>query len=144
MENGQDGIVTQERSIVRDFKDPVTWRFARNLRAKVYAICNCFPKEETFALSSQMRPAAISVSANIAEGYVRFSYQENIHYCQQSRGSVYELREHLTSALEAGYITQSEYAEIDRLAVSVTKLINAYIRSTRSTKQKSEASGERV
>jgi len=144
MENGQDGIVTQERSIVRDFKDPVTWRFARNLRAKVYAICNRFPTEETFALSSQMPRAAISVSANIAEGKGRFSYQENIQYCRQSRGSVYELREHLTSAFDAGYITQSEDAEIDALAVSVTKLINAYMRSTRSKKQKSEASRERV
>jgi len=136
MENGQDGIVTQERSIVRDFQDPVTWRFARNLRAKVYAICNRFPREETFALSSQMRRAAVSVSANIAEGYGRFSYQENIRYCRQSRGSVYELREHPTRAFDAGYTTQSEYAEIDALAV-----INAYMRSTRSKKQKSEASG---
>ena len=68
MENGQDRIVTQERAIVRDFKDPVTWRFARNLRAIDYAIGKRFPKEETFARSSQMRRAAISVSANIAEG----------------------------------------------------------------------------
>jgi four helix bundle protein len=110
MENGPDGIVAQERSIVRDFQEPVTWRLARNLRAKVYGICNRFPKEETFALSSQMRRAAVSVSANIAEGCVRFSYQENLPYCRQSRGSVYELREHLTSAFDAGYITQSEYA----------------------------------
>jgi four helix bundle protein len=86
-----------------------------------------------------MRRAAVSVSANIAEGYGRFSYQENIQYCRQSRGSVYELREHLTSAFDAGYITQSEYAEIAALAVN-----NAYMRSTRSKKQKSEASGERV
>jgi four helix bundle protein len=141
MENGQEGNVTQRQSTLRDFKDLVTWRFARNLRGKAYAICNRFPKAETFALSSQMRRAAISVGANIAEGYGRFSYQQNIQYCRQSRGSVYELRDHLTGALDAGYIAQSEYAEIDALAVSVTKLINGYIRSTRSKKQKAGASG---
>jgi four helix bundle protein len=136
MENGQEENASRKQLIVRDFKDLVTWRFARNLRAKVYSICKGFPKGETFALSSQMRREAISVSANIAEGYGRFSYQENIQYCRQSRGSAYELRDHLTNALDARYTTQSEYAEIDALAISVTKSINGYIRSTRSKKLK--------
>jgi four helix bundle protein len=141
MENGKEKTAVQERPAIRDFKDLVAWRSARNLRAMVYRTCNRFPKTEVFALSSQMRRAAISVSANIAEGYGRFSYQENIQFCRQSRGSVYELRDHLTSALDAGYITQTEYAEMDALAISVTKLINGYIRSTRLRKRNADASG---
>jgi len=86
-----------------------------------------------------MRRAAVSVTANLAEGYGRFSYQENIQFCRQSRGSVYELRDHLTTALDAGYITPDEYKENDLRAVSVVKLINGYIRATRLRKLQADA-----
>jgi len=139
MENGEEQTSAQKMPSVRDFKDLIAWRSARDLRAKIYRICIRFPKTEIFALSSQMRRAAVSVTANIAEGYGRFSYQENIQFCRQSRGSVYELRDHLTSSLDAGYITQEEYMELDSMALSVVKLINGYIRATRLRKQNAEA-----
>ncbi len=82
-----------------------------------------------------MRRAAVSVTANLAEGYGRFSYQENMQFCRQSRGSLYELRDHLTTALDAGYITQEEYTRYDGQAISVAKLINGYIRATRLRQQ---------
>jgi four helix bundle protein len=140
MENREERAPGQRKPTVPDFKDLVAWRSARNLRATVYTICNRFPKAETFAVASQMRRAAVWVSANIAEGYGRFSYQENIQFCRQSRGSVYELRDHLTSALDAGYITKAEYGEMDAMALSVIKLINGYIRSTRLRKRDAEES----
>src|SRR5271157_4506652 len=124
---------------VRDFTDLVTWKSARTLRMSIYRLCKRFPKEEAFGLSSQMRRAAVSVTANLAEGYGRFSYQENIQFCRQSRGSVYELRDHLTTALDAGYITPDEYKENELQAVSVVRLINGYIRATKQRKLHSEA-----
>lgn len=96
-----------------------------------YKLCHGFPKQENFELSSQMRRAAVSITANLAEGFGRFSYQENIQFCRQSRGSVYELRDHLTTALDAGYITPEEYKGHDLQALSVIKLINGYVRATK-------------
>jgi len=82
------------------------------------------------------RRAAVSVTANIAEGFGRYSYQENIQFCRQSRGSVYELRDHFTTALDPGYITKEQYSILERQAISVIKLINGYIRSTKERKAK--------
>ncbi len=76
------------------------------------------------------------MTANIAEGYGRYSYQENIQFCRQSRGSIYELRDHFTTALDAGYITKEQYAVLDHQGISVIKLINGYVRSTKDRKAK--------
>ena len=134
MENGQKPGNQRERKRIRDFTDLETWRIARQLRIEVYRACLGFPKNETFGLVSQFRRAAVSVTANIAEGFGRFSYQENIQFCRQSRGSVYELRDHFTTALDAGYLTKEQYSGLERRPVSVIKLINGYIRSTKERK----------
>jgi len=119
---------------IRDFKYLTTWKAARILRASIYRMCKRFPKDETFGLGSQMRRAAVSITANLAEGYGRFSYPENIQFCRQSRGSAFELRDHLTTALDAGYITAEEYKEHDLQAICVVKLINGYVRATKQRK----------
>ena len=121
----------ESKSGVRDFTDLVVWQAARAFRRNIYLVCRGFPKQETFELGSQMRRAAVSVTANLAEGYGRFSYQENMQFCRQSRGSVYEIRDHLTTALDAAYITPEQYKQFDLQAISVIKLINGYLRSTK-------------
>jgi four helix bundle protein len=86
-----------------------------------------------------MRRAAVSVTANLAEGYGRFSYQENMQSCRQSRGSVYEIRDHLTTALDAGYINPEQYKQFDLQAISIIKRINGYLRSTKERQAQSGA-----
>lgn len=139
MESAPKPVVAPSKSAVRDFTDLITWKSARILRASIYRMCRRFPEHEKFGLSSQMRRAAVSVTANLAEGYGRFSYQENIQFCRQSRGSVYELRDHLTTALDAGYISPDDYKENNFQAVAVVRLINGYIRATRQRKLQSDA-----
>jgi four helix bundle protein len=139
MENPPHDTSGIAKSEVRDFTDLTTWKMARILRTSAYRLCRGFPKQETFELSSQMRRAVVSITANLAEGFGRFSYQENIQFCRQSRGSTYELRDHLTTALDAGYITPEEYKEHDLQALSVIKLINGYIRATRQRKLQADA-----
>src|ERR1700676_1894890 len=134
MENLRRDALVVPKSEVRDFTDLTTWKMARVLRTSVYGLCRGFPKQETFELGSQMRRAAVSITANLAEGYGRFSYRENIQFCRQSRGSAYELRDHLTTALDAVYIPPEEYKKHDLQALSVIKLINGYIRATRQRK----------
>jgi len=139
MENLSRNAPVASNSEVVDFTDLNAWKAARALRKNIYMVCRGFPKQETFELSSQMRRAVVSMTANLAEGYGRFSYQENMQFCLQSLGSVYEIRDHLTMALDAGYITPEQYKQFDLQAISVIKLINGYIRATRQRKLQADA-----
>ena len=134
MENGKTAPLHAALQRVSDFTDLETWKFARKLRADLYRITRSFPQEEKYGLSSQIKRAASSVTANLAEGYGRYSYQENLQFCRQSRGSLYELRDHLTTAVDAGYISKELHKQLDAMAISAIKLVNGYMRSTQNLK----------
>jgi four helix bundle protein len=97
---------------MKSFKDLEAWKKARELRKEISALSKTFPIEEKYKLSDQIVRAARSVTANIAEGYGRFHYQENIQFCRIARGSLTEVQYHLTVALDEGYIdfqTENRY-----------------------------------
>ena len=119
---------------IRDFKDLEVWRAARALRTKIYRLAGSLPDFEEFGLASQLRRAATSVTANLAEGYGRFGYQENVQLCRQARGSVYELRDHLTTCVDEGYLELAEAKKLDGMAQRVAQMLNGYIRSTLALK----------
>jgi len=120
---------------VKDFTDLEAWQLARELRKRVYELSQKFPTQERAVLTNQIRRAALSVTANIAEGFGRYSFQENLQYCRQARGSAYELRDHLTTALNAGYLSQEVWQAADQFAQRVIQVINGYIRSTQARKR---------
>jgi four helix bundle protein len=122
---------------VKDFKDLLTWQLARELRMRIYDLVRKFPREELYALNSQLRRAAQSIGANIAEGFGRYSYRENIQFCRQARGSAFEVRDHLVTALDAGFISNDEYTDADALAQRVIQTLNGYIRATNNRLAKS-------
>jgi len=117
---------------VRDFTDLQVWQLARELRKLSYGLVRSFPPQEKFVLSAQLRRAAISITANIAEGFGRYSYQENIQFCRLARGSAFEVRDHLTTAVDQQYITPEQYSDADALVQRVVQTLNGYIRSTRA------------
>ena len=117
---------------VRDFTDLQVWQLARELRKLLYDLARGFPVAEKFVLTSQLRRAAISITANIAEGFGRYSYQENIQFCRLARGSVFEVRDRLTTAMDQQYITPEQYARADALVQRVVQTLNGYIRSTKA------------
>ena len=86
------------------------------------------PAEEKYNLISQIMRVAVSCTANIAEGYGRFHYQENIQFCRVSRGSMYEAQDHLISCLDNEYINKEEYENIWDLSLSAIKILDGYIR----------------
>lgn len=88
------------------------------------------PSGEKYVLTNQLRRAVISITANIAEGYGRFSYRENVQFCRQARGSAYEVRDHLTTAFDAGYLPEKGWQELDMKTQRVIQVLNGYIRST--------------
>ncbi|MGC2891643.1 MAG: four helix bundle protein [Candidatus Acidiferrum sp.] len=115
---------------IRDFTDLKVWQLARELRNQVYKLARKFPPEEKYGLASQMQRAAISITANIAEGFGRYSYQENIQFCRTARGSAFEVRDHLITAEDQSYISSSEHQDVDALAQRVIQTLNGYIRAT--------------
>jgi four helix bundle protein len=119
---------------IRDFKDLDVWQVARDLRSEMYKVARILPDIEKFALANQIRRAACSVTANIAEGFGRFGYQENAQFCRQARGSLFELRDHLTTCADQGYIDAKEGQRLDALAQRAAQLLNGYLRSTLALK----------
>jgi four helix bundle protein len=134
MESGKTSPPSAARALVTDFTELETWKHARVLRSELYRLAKALPQEEKFGSAAQIRRAASSVTANLAEGYGRYSYQENVQFCRVSRGSLYEVRDHLTTALDAGYIPKAKYDELDAMAISAVRLVNGYIRATKNLK----------
>jgi four helix bundle protein len=120
---------------IKDFKDLEVWKAARDLRHEMYKLAKSLPDIEKFGLAAQIRRVAVSVTANIAEGFGRFGYQENAQLCRQARGSLYELRDHLTTCQDEGYAKAEEIARLEQLAHSLGRLLNGYLRSTLAMKR---------
>ena len=114
---------------VECFKQLRVWREARSIRKRIYKDTKTFPGFEKYGLSVQMTRAAVSISANIAEGFGRKSWAENIRFCRISRGSLAELRDHLTTAYDEEYIAGNVCEELDRELISLVQMLNGYIRS---------------
>ena len=85
------------------------WKKGRIFRNEIFELTKTFPKEEKYRLVDQMVRASRSISANIAEGHGRFHFQENIQYCRQARGSLIEVFDHLTVALDQGFMDQRTF-----------------------------------
>lgn len=113
----------------KDFTTLVCWKDARELKLFFYKIVvPCIPFEEKHNLISQVKRAAISATANIAEGYGRFHYQEGIQFYRISRGSIYELKDHLISCYDLGFINSKIFNEgialIEKTKISLNGFIN--------------------
>jgi four helix bundle protein len=111
-----------------DFRDLDVWKRGREIRNFVFTLVKQFPEEEKYRLSDQMIRSSRSVTANIAEGYGRYHYQDNIRFCRQSRGSVYELIDHFEVALECAYISKDEYFKINKTLEELLALLNGYVK----------------
>lgn len=90
------------------------WRRAIKFVVSIYRITERFPKEEKFGLTSQVRRAAVSIAANIAEGAARTSTKEFLQFLSVSQGSASEADTELVSACELRYLIQTEYEYFGR------------------------------
>lgn len=112
-----------------------TWIKSRDFALEVYKkIIPLMPSEEKYNLSSQLRRAATSIPANIAEGYGRYYYQSNIQFCFIARGSLEETKSHLIIAHDIGYIDDKIFYEVIDKANNLSMLINGYIAYLRRAK----------
>ncbi len=98
---------------------------AQEVVKAVYVLLKKFPKEEQFALCSQLRRAAVSITSNIAEGVTRYSYRDKVHFLEVAYGSLMEVMSQLEVAYSLGYITQSDLQNIELLVVQVARLLTS-------------------
>ncbi|HHT9146547.1 MAG TPA: four helix bundle protein [Candidatus Wunengus sp. YC61] len=109
------------------FETLEVWKKARELRKEISKLTKALPSDERFRLADQMIRASRSVTANIAEGHGRYHFQENIQFCRQARGSLYEVLDHLTVALDENYIYEEEFNILKTKIFVVIKILNGYI-----------------
>ncbi|MBQ6159475.1 MAG: four helix bundle protein [Oscillospiraceae bacterium] len=112
-----------------DYKDLVAWQKGRQLVREVYRLTQSLPKEEMYAMSSQIHRSAISIPSNIAEGYGRNSLQDYIRFLRVARGSCYELETQLILCEDLGYFSQKDALQVNALLHETQKLLIALLRS---------------
>jgi len=119
------------------FEDLDCWQEARNLVNSVYRVCRVIELKKDFSLSDQVKRAATSIMANIAEGFSRKGNREFIQFLFISKSSAAELQSHLYVALDQGYIDQAQFDEIYEQANKTAMIISGLIKylRTHSTKQ---------
>ncbi len=110
---------------IRGHKDLEVWKKSMSFVTEVYKVTKCFPKEEIYGLTNQMRRAAVSVPSNIAEGAARASRKEFLQFLHLSLGSLTELETQILIAQNLGYIKDSSC--MTREATVIQKLLNGLI-----------------
>ena len=115
------------------------WQEAMRFVEEIYRVAiPTLPREERFALREQLQRAAQSIPANLAEGYGRYHYPDQIRFCYIARGSAEEVYTYLAIARRLNYLDEVTYQELNTALQSLKRLINGYIRFLR-TQQRHKA-----
>lgn len=130
---------TPENTSLKSFEDLLVWQEARQLRNAMFPLANALPLEEKYKLSSQLIRSSRSISANIAEGYGRFHYQEFIQFCRNARGSLQETKDHLICALDCKYIDNATYNLHILKIDSLNKKLNGFIKYLKTKKEQEKS-----
>jgi four helix bundle protein len=117
---------------VNGFESLHVWQKSQDLAVEVYAVLKLFPKYEEFGLSSQLRRASSSISANIAEGYGRSTTNDKIHFMNIAYGSLLETKNFVYLAERLEYIDNKTSLELLALCVSCQRLLSGYKKSLSS------------
>jgi four helix bundle protein len=125
---------------MKTFEELDCWKMSTSLRRKSSKLVRRFPQEEKYKLVDQIIRASRSVTANIAEGFGRYHYQEYAQYCRQSRGSLYELIDHFIVANDEGYISDEELYQIKTDISNSLGVLNGFINYLLKAKDKNIAS----
>lgn len=115
-----------------DFKALKVWAKAHHLVLQIYQATACFPKEEVYGLTSQMRRAALSIPSNLAEGCGRHSQAELASFSQVAMGSASELEYQLLLAYDLHYLTDDDYNSLLLELSEVKRMLNSFIFKVRS------------
>jgi four helix bundle protein len=112
---------------MEDFKDLRVWVKAYELTLSVYSKTHGFPREEMYGLTSQLRRAASSVGANIAEGCGRRSDGEMRRFLQIARGSANEVEHHLLLARDLQFLSADDFKDLEAMVLEIQRMLAAFV-----------------
>jgi four helix bundle protein len=110
---------------VNRFEDSIAWQKARVMAAEIYVVTSKPPFSRDFGLATQIQRAAVSVMANIAEGFDLYGDNQFHHALTIAKGSCAEVRSHLYIAHDIGYLDQGQFDRLIALNIEVTRLVSA-------------------
>jgi len=108
------------------------WQEAMSVAERTYRLTSCFPKDEVYGMTSQIRRGAVSIAANIAEGHGRENSGSFIQFLRISQGSLKELETHLLLAARVGLVTTEEIEAVLRQCDELGGMLRGLIRSIQS------------
>lgn len=114
---------------MRDFRKLMAWQKADDLVMRIYEVTAVFPAEERFGITSQVRRAAVSVPANIAEGCGRETVVDFRRFLHQARGSLYEVEYYIHLSSRLGYTPSAEQAALSAQCSEVARILQGLINS---------------
>ena len=115
-----------KREPAKTFQDLIVWQKAHAFVLSIYKSTKNFPKEELYGLTSQFRRAAISIPANIAEGFRKMTRPDKHRFMNIAQGSLEECRYYLILSKDLGYL---DTGNLMKQLEEVSKLLNAYAKS---------------
>ena len=110
---------------VKNFRELIIWQRAMDFVVEVYRIVKLLPKEETYALSDQLRRAAVSVPSNIAEGQARASTQDFLRFISIAQGSLAEVETQLELAVRVNYISRESISVAENIASEIRRMASS-------------------
>jgi len=117
---------------ITSFTQLDAWRESHALVLLTYKVTQSFPNEEMFGLTSQMRRATVSISSNIAEGFIRNTKRDKQQFYAIAKGSLTELQNQFIICRDLGYVSKEEFNNIAKRTVTTGKLLSGLIRSSNS------------
>jgi four helix bundle protein len=118
---------------LKDFKELKVWHKAYDLALSIYEASRSFPREEMYGLTSQLRRAAVSIGANIAEGCGRRSDGELVRFLQIARGSSSEVEHHLLLARDLKFLQAATHQDIEKRLQEVQRMLTSLVSSIQVT-----------
>lgn len=112
--------------MTNSFEDIIAWKKAYLFVLEVYKVTNTFPECERFGLCSQFKRAAVSIPANIAEGYKKLGKADKLRFYNIAQGSLEECRCYVHLSKDLGYVGDETYNSLYSLLMETSRLLNAY------------------
>ena len=124
--------------MVKSYRDLIVWQKAMDLTTEIYRLTKKLPKDELYALTNQLRRAAVSIPSNIAEGNAHFSTREYLRFLSIARGSTAEVETQLLVCVKLNYLSQEDIASAVSLLDETGRMLNSMIKKLRDKESATE------
>ncbi|NEW82618.1 MAG: four helix bundle protein [Mariniphaga sp.] len=119
---------------MKTYRDLIVWQKSMLIVLLVFKETLCFPKEEVYGLTAQIRISAVSIPSNIAEGYGRNSTGDYIRFLQIASGSLYEFQTQLEICLQLG-LKKEKFEEIKSLSIEIEKMLSSLLSKVKDSRK---------